>query len=395
MRKVVLLLVVVLILVASGFLIVSHNATQPGPTSTSPTSTQTQTIPSARSVGEPVPFQLTVPSGYTIGVFAKDLGNPRDLAITPSGTILVSIPNSNSVIALADTNGDFIAEKKTVVHGSNVVHGLALHNGDLYVAEKNSVSRYSWNEEQKTATFERKLLSLPGEQNHVYRTLVFDSDGKMYISIGSNCNVCEESNPMVGTVIVTNEDGTNPQEYARGQRNAPFLITHPSTGHIWATGMGRDNLGDKIPPDEINLIREGDYGWPTCYGNKVHDTNFDKKTYIQDPCTNTISPVYEIPAHSAPLGLAFIPKEFNETWAGDLFVAYHGSWNSSIKVGYKVVRMNVSGERITNEEDFLTGFLSGGSVLARPVDIIFDKSGNMYLSDDRSGYVFIVRKSTG
>jgi glucose/arabinose dehydrogenase len=269
-----------------------------------------------------------------------------------------------------------------------------MHNGKLYVAEKNSIKRYSWNESDKTATFEKKLLDLPGNQNHIYRTLVFGNDIRMYISIGSNCNVCVEPNPKVGTVIVANEDGTNARVFAKGQRNAPFMALNPSTGEIWSTGMGRDYLGDNLPPDEINILREGgDYGWPSCYGNKIHDTNFDKKQYIQNPCKDTIAPIFEIPAHSAPLGLAFIPKEFSAEWAGDLLVAYHGSWNRSTKTGYKVVRMTVKGNRITGAEDFITGFLEGNIVNARPVDLLFDKKGNLFVSDDKSGYVFVVSKT--
>lgn len=139
----------------------------------------------------------------------------------------------------------------------------------------------------------------------------------------------------------------------------------------------------------IIISENGDYGWPTCYGDRIHDTDFDKNVYTEDPCLFTQSPVFKIPAHSAPLGLTFInSKQFPEDWQGDLLVAYHGSWNRSIPTGYKVVRMKVDGNAISGEEDFLTGFLQGNQALARPVDLIFDKAGFLYISDDKAGYIF-------
>src|SRR5205814_3292139 len=122
------------------------------------------------------------------------------------------------------------------------------------------------------------------------------------------------------------------------------------------------------PPDEVDILKNGGhYGWPICYGNKIHDANFDKKQYFRDPCVDTIAPIFEIPAHSAPLGLAFInSSQFATSWQGDLLVVYHGSWNRSSPIGYKVVRMYVEGEKITGEEDFITGFLQGSNALGRP-----------------------------
>src|SRR4029077_11899430 len=132
------------------------------------------------------------------------------------------------------------------------------------------------------------------------------------------------------------------------------------------------------------------YGWPNCYGNKIHDANFDKS--IVDPCGLTTSPIFEIPAHSAPLGLTFIESnQFPSEWQGDLLVSYHGSWNRSSPIGYKVAHLKVKGNNIVSSEDFLTGFLpqsainGPNSALGRPADLTFDKSGNLYLSDDKSG----------
>ena len=256
-----------------------------------PSNPQRQTSQSnPQGVGDMAPFALTTADGLQVGVFADDLGNARDLEITDGGTILVSSPDRNTVTALKDEDGDGKAEiRKIAATGENVVHGLAFHKGFLYLAQKNSLNRYTWNEERSEATFDAKLLDLPGTSNHIYRTLTFDNSGNMYISIGSNCNVCIEPDPFVGTVITAKEDGSGVRVFAKGQRNAPFLARHPITGAIWATGMGRDNLGDDLPPDEVNILQNnGDYGWPICFGKNILDTQFDKKTYIQNPCNNTI-----------------------------------------------------------------------------------------------------------
>lgn len=132
-----------------------------------------------------------------------------------------------------------------------------------------------------------------------------------------------------------------------------------------------------------------DYGWPVCYGNRIHDTNFDKNQYIRDPCQDTTAPVYEIPAHSAPLGLTFVrSSQFPDDWQGDLLVAYHGSWNRSTPIGYKVVRLRTSSGKVISEEDFIAGFLQGGEALGRPVDVVFDAQGSLYISDDKAGVVY-------
>jgi len=169
--------------------------------------------------------------------------------------------------------------------------------------------------------------------------------------------------------------------------------------------MGRDFLGDNLPPDEINIIEEGkDYGWPFCYGRQVHDTDFDKKVYVQivpqPPCGQTEPPIYEIPAHSAPLGLVFIhSSQFPDDWQDDLLVAYHGSWNRSTPSGYKIVRLKINDQKVISHEDFISGFLpasptgeQGTQTIGRPVDLMFDKEGSLYISDDKAGVIYKLAK---
>ena len=351
----------------------------------------------AMSVGPAPSVGLKVPAGYAVHVFASGAGTARDLQFSPGGTLLVSNPATGNVTALPDANRDGVADSaKTVLHDSAPnVHGLAFYGGKLFVAEESRVVRYNWSEATLTATQDKVLFSLPTPNaDHNKRTIVFDAAGHMFVSVGSTCNVCIESDPRSATIMESDADGANPHVFATGLRNAPFIAINPSSNELWSTEMGRDYLGDNTPPDEINIIQAGqNYGWPICYGAKIHDTNFDHKTYIADPCVTTIAPIFGVPAHNAPLGLAFIKSaQFPLPSQGDLIVAYHGSWNRSVPDGYKLVHLTVRGNTIAASEDFMTGFINGSTAAARPVDVTFDTYGNLFVSDDKSGSIYIVQK---
>jgi glucose/arabinose dehydrogenase len=336
-------------------------------------------------------FKLTVPQGFQIGVYAKNLGSARDLEFSPGGTLLVSVPESGKVLALPDRNGDGIADSTVeVITGLNKPHGLAFYQNQLFIAEETRVVRYNWDENSFTATPDKELFGLPLGGRHTTRTLAFNQTGQLFVSIGSTCDVCIENDPWLASIIVSNANGDTPQIFAKGLRNSVFITVNPATNQLWGADMGRDNLGDDVPPDEINIIQSNrNYGWPYCWGKKVHDTQFDTNVYIADPCANTEPPQYGIQAHSAPLGLTFIKSaQFPPDWQGDLLVAYHGSWNRSVPVGYKIVHLKLSGNDVVSEENFLTGFINGVTVSGRPVDVLFDLHGSLYISDDKAGAVY-------
>lgn len=360
-------------------------------TTTTPTSVATQEV----SKGEAplIPFKL--PEGYVVHVFAKGLSTPRDLQFTPQGTLLVSDPSNNRILALPDQNHDGKADKEmTIISNIPQAHGLAFYNGTLFVAGVTGVYRYHWDESGLSATLEKKLFDLPANSNHNNRTLTFDPTGNLYISLGSTCNVCSQSPRIGGSVLLSNSNGDNLDVYATGLRNAAFIAINPKTHEVWGTEMGRDYLGDDTPPDEINIIKKGsNYGWPNCYGNKIPDRSFDGS----ENCTDTVSPVFQLPAHTAPLGLAFISSpQFPASWQSDLLVALHGSWNRSTAVGYKIVHLKLNGNTVVSSEDFMTGFNPGDTKddsLGRPVDMVFDNTGNLYISDDKAGEVYIVQNT--
>ena len=348
--------------------------------------------------GTQIDIDLKLDKEFQIGVFAKDLGKVRDIAFSPGGVLIASVPESGKIIMLPDRNKDVIADEvNTIASRLERPHGVAFFNNYLYIAEETRVSRYYWTDQKLiggVARLEKKLFNLPKGGNHTSRTITFDKSGTMYVSIGSSCDVCIEKHPFLASVIISDFEGKTPQIYAKGLRNSPFITINPDSQELWGTEMGRDFLGDNLPPDEINIIQNNkNYGWPLCYGEKVHDTKFDKNIYTDDPCYNTIPPIFQIPAHSAPLGLQFIKSDqFPKSWQGDLFVSYHGSWNRSSPIGYKVVRLDVEGNRIVKEEDFLTGFLQNGGAAGRPVDLEFNNNGELFLSDDKSGSIYIISK---
>ncbi len=202
---------------------------QPSQTHTPPDNNKaTPDSGSTPTLGSPMPIDLSINSEFNISLFAKDLTNPRDLQFTPNGTLLVSSPNSNSVYALPDTNKDGIADTtETIISGENHAHGLAFYNNQLFIADVDKVVRYRWDETTLTATREKVLFSLPQNSNHNARTIIFDKQGKMYVSVGSTCNVCSESSPQSAAILISDQDGNNPHIYASGLRNAPFLTFNP------------------------------------------------------------------------------------------------------------------------------------------------------------------------
>lgn len=309
------------------------------------------------------------------------------LAISPSGKIYLSLTQAGKVVVLPDENHDGVADQVvTFAQGLDLPHGLAFYAGYLYVAETGRVIRYRLQGDMPAGPAEVVIPNLPRGAGHFTRTLGFGPDGKLYVSIGSSCNVCLETDPRRAAIVRYNPDGTGEEIYARGLRNAVSFVWRPGTQELWATDMGRDWLGDDFPPDELDLVRQGaDYGWPYCNGDRVPDPDFGSP----QRCAATIPPMLGFQAHSAPIGLRFCDAcSMPAPYRGQLFVAFHGSWNRSIPTGYKVVVVPFSDGKPTGYYDFVTGWLTGSQAWGRPVDIIFGPDGAMYISDDRAGAVY-------
>lgn len=347
-------------------------------------------------------FPLTVPDNFSIAIFAQGLGSPRVLKTDPAGRLVVSVPASGKILALEDLDGDGKSEQtKTIVEGLNKPHGLLFkcddmnENCKLYVAEVTQVSVFDYNKQTAQATNKQKHLDLPVGGRHSTRTLHqanIDGREQMLISVGSTCDVCYESNPIHGSVLINDFISNRAPIFASGLRNAVFLATHPVTGQTWVTEMGRDQLGDELPPDEVNILEQNkDYGWPECYGKNVFDTKFNGNKGTN--CSVKTPSHIDLPAHSAPLGLGFIPEEgWPEEYWHDLLVSYHGSWNRFEPTGYKVARFQLDEQgNVEGSEDFIFGWLEeNGTALGRPVDLLIQPGGKIYVSDDKSGVIYLV-----
>lgn len=330
---------------------------------------------------------LNLPDGFSIEIFAKDLPGARVMAFDKPGNMWVSQTGDGKISQLIIQNGK-VADQQTAFRNLQKPHGLAFDLKDqsrLYFAEENKVSAATLNDNPVL----RKLIDLPAGGGHFTRTLSFGPDKRLYVSIGSSCNVCNEGDLRRAAIYSMNSDGSDFKLFAKGLRNTLFFAWDEE-GRMWGTDMGRDYLGDNLPPDEINIIEQGrDYGWPFCFGKQAHDDNYDDDN--NRSCSQTQAAQIELPAHSAPLGLAFIPKGFGPAdWEGDLIVALHGSWNRSEPTGYKLIRVKLDDQgNFERFEDFITGWLQGSTALGRPVDVLIRVDGNaMYVSDDKAGMIY-------
>ncbi len=327
---------------------------------------------------------LNVPAGYSIEIFAKDLPGARVLAKDSFGNYWVSQPSQGTVTQLEVQNKKVIRQN-ALFRNLTGPHGLAINPAsgtELFIAEEHQIRRAHLYSDAPLDT----VAALPGTGRHSTRTLGIGPDDRLYVSVGSTCDVCVEPDERAAAMLSMNLDGTDERIVAKGLRNSVFFRWHPVTKELWATDMGRDQLGDNLPPEDVNIIREGKhYGWPFCYGNRIRDAMFQASKSFD--CAMTEAPVVQLPAHIAPLGLAFIAG--SGEYAGDLLVAEHGSWNSSVKVGYKVVRVPLSSSGTVEgpPEDFLTGFLQT-TVIGRPVDVFTEEDGDIFITDDKAGVVY-------
>jgi glucose/arabinose dehydrogenase len=238
--------------------------------------------------------------------------------------------------------------------------------------------------------FQKREVIVGGlpDGGHSTRTVLFGPDwSTLFVSIGSSCNVCVEEDERRATIVRYDPDGSGEEVYARGLRNAVGITFRPGTDELWATNNGRDWLGDDLPPETIYVIQgEDDAGWPTCHSGRIVDPDFGGP----NACDGILAPVVEMQAHSAPLGLAFYEgQQFPDEYHGDLFVAFHGSWNRATPTGYKVVRIPVRNGAPGPVHDFATGWLrEDGSNWGRPVDVITATDGSLFVSDDSTGVIY-------
>lgn len=342
------------------------------------------------AAGASIVSSLKVPDGFKVSLYASGLKNPRLLAVAPNGDVFVSDQGAGRVYVFPDRNKDGRPDsQQTFADGMNQPHGLAFHGNFLYVATTDAVLRFAYKTGDLKATGgPSKLVDLPSGGGHSTRTIVFGPDNRMYVSAGSSCNVCEESDPKRAAVWVYDENGRNGQLFSSGLRNAVGLAWQG--GVLYASNNGRDNLGDNIPPESFYRLKAGGFfGWPYCYtldGTQTYDKDFGRKD--ASACQNATPAFTTVTAHSAPLGINFYSgKAFPAGYQGMLFAALHGSWNRSERSGDKVIMIDPKSGKVT---DFITGFLDGQTSRGRPAGVVTAPDGSLLVTDDQTGDIYRV-----
>lgn len=338
--------------------------------------------------------QLKVPEGFSVRKFADNLGKPRILVASEEGPIYFSDREAGTVTLLEDTDGDGSADRKETVAEIDQAHGLTIHDDKLYIVAVREIYSASINSDGTLGTPELLSAALPDGGQHPNRTIAFGPDGKMYVSIGSTCNACPESNPMNATIVQANADATGMKIFAKGLRNTIGFGWHPETGDFWGMDHGIDWLGDEEQKEELNLLVDGaDYGWPYIFGDGKYNPS-DRppgETTYQEYLAKTTLPAQLYTAHASPLEMEFYTGEqFPEEYRNDAFIAFRGSWNRSTAVGYKVVRLRFENGQPVAFDDFLTGFLVNNNRghFARPVGLAVHPDGALLVSDDTNGVIY-------
>jgi glucose/arabinose dehydrogenase/quercetin dioxygenase-like cupin family protein len=339
-----------------------------------------------------MPAVLRVPDGFAVTVFASDLPRARLMAVSPEGVLVVA--RRTEVVALPDADGDGRAEPRVLFADLPYAHSVAFGHGNLYIATTPAVLRVKWSHGAPAGVPER-IVELPSSTPslHTSRSLAIGPDGKLYVSIGSSCNACVETDPRRTTIQVFEPDGTGGRTFARGLRNAVGFAWDPATGRLWAGEPGQDNVGDDAPVEEINLVEDGrHYGHPFFYGRNLPSAAPDAPPGPAPLAAAEATPAaFELPAHMTPMGLAFYTgSRFPEPYRTSMYLAVHGSTTRSTKAGYKVVRLVMENGRPVCSEDFVTGWLNDDTVTGRPVGVVTGADGALYISDDNKGFIYRV-----
>lgn len=338
------------------------------------------------------PAVLRVPEGFAVSVFASGLPRARLMAVSPEGVLVVA--RRTEVVALPDADGDGRAEPRVLFADMPYAHSVAFGHGFLYIATTPAILRVKWSQGSPVGVPER-IVELPSSTPslHTSRSLAIGPDGKLYVSIGSSCNACVETDARRTTIQVFAPDGTGGRTFARGLRNAVGFAWDPAAGRLWAGEPGQDDVGDDAPVEEINLVEDGKhYGHPFFYGRNLASAAPDAPAGPAPLAAAEATPAaFELPAHMTPMGLAFYTgTRFPEPYRTSMYLAVHGSTTRSVKTGYKVVRIVMEDGRPVRSEDFVTGWLNGDTVTGRPVGVVTGADGALYISDDNKGFIYRV-----
>lgn len=350
--------------------------------------------------GETGASTLRAPEGFRVELFAENLINPRMLAVSRAGKLHATRRSVGDVVHIEDTDQDGRADAVRTVASRPGMHGIAFDDDKVFLATVNDVYTAGVEEDGSFGPLQRIINDLPDGGQHPNRTLGIGPDGMLYISVGSTCNACAETNPESATILRAKPDGSTRSIFARGLRNTIGFDWEPTTGDLYGLDHGIDWLGDTEQVEELNLIRQGlQYGWPYIYGDDQPNPqdNSPEGVSLEDWARASEVPVLGYTAHSAPMQAVFYNgNAFPSDYRGDMFVAMRGSWNRRPPAGYEVVRVNFENGRPIGFEKFLEGFLTRAddgsySYLGRLAGIAVGPDGSMFVADDSNGRIYRVR----
>ena len=339
---------------------------------------------------EPPIDRVKLPPGFEIDVYASDVPNARSMTLSPDGTLFVGSRDVGRVYAVLDKNKDNKADEViTIDQGLNSPNGVAIRDGALYVAEISRVLRYDNIAANVNNPPEPVVVNstFPRDGHHGWKFIRFGPDGMLYVPVGAPCNVCEREDERYASIMRMQPDGTGLEVFAHGIRNTVGFDWHPTTGELWFTDNGRDQMGDDIPPDELNHAPEPDmhFGFPYCHGGDILDPEFGQNR----KCEEFTPPAMKLGPHVASLGMRFYTGSmFPDEYRNQIFIAEHGSWNRTTPIGYRVTLVRLENNKAVSYEVFAEGWLQGADAWGRPVDVLVMPDGALLVSDDRAGVIY-------
>ena len=336
---------------------------------------------------------VRLPPGFAIEVVAR-IPNARAMTWGAAGTLFVGTATAGTVHALTlpppATKGEAVV--RVIASGLREPAGVAFRDGALYVSAVSRILRFDDIERRLANPPPPVVVSdrFPTDGHHGRKFIAFGPDGKLYVPVGMPCNVCERDPDRYGVMMRMNPDGTGLEVFARGLRNSVGFDWDPRTKELWFTDNGRDQLGDDLPPDTLNHAPRAGlrFGFPYCHGGTLPDPEFGRL----QPCSAFRPPAQNLGPHVASLGMRFYTgTQFPAAYRGRVFIAEHGSWNRSRKIGYRVTMVTLDGDRAVRYEPFAEGWLQGESVWGRPADVLVAPDGSLLVSDDYAGAVYRIR----
>nr|BFD58705.1 sorbosone dehydrogenase family protein [Bdellovibrio sp. CKG001] len=325
--------------------------------------------------------KLKLPPGFAISVWARVPG-ARSLTQAPDGRVFVGSRSGDKVYVVKDGKTQVFAQ------GLESPNGVAFKDGKVYIAEISSIHEYDGSPKAKLPLKPLRTLpqKFPSDTHHGWKFIRFGPDGKLYVPVGANCNICDPGKDYA-RIYRIDVNGTSKEEVASGVRNTVGFDFHPVSKELWFTDNGRDWMGDDRPPCEVNrlTVQGQNFGFPFCHGKNIVDPEFGKGK----KCSDYVAPVVELRAHVAPLGMRFYTGNmFPAEYHNSILLAEHGSWNRSTPQGYRLTFVKLNGSQVEKTEGFIEGWLQGDSAWGRPVDVEVLPDGSLLISDDKAGVIY-------